>query len=120
MVEIKDMAIEKGTRVAVIGDGGWGTTLAILLHNQGYKVGLWGPFADYLKVLDKKRENPKFLPGIKIPSGISFSADLGLVVKEASLIVLAIPSHFVRGVLGKIKKGDISDSALLTSSGDNI
>ncbi len=110
------MAIEKGARVAVIGDGGWGTTLAILLHNQGYKVGLWGPFADYLKVLDKKRENPKFLPGIKIPSGISLSADINQLIPDAALIILAIPSHFLRGVLGKINKGDISDSAFLSAS----
>jgi glycerol-3-phosphate dehydrogenase (NAD(P)+) len=106
--------IKKGTKVTVIGDGGWGTTLAILLHNQGYKVCLWGPFADYLELLDKKRENPKFLPAIAIPRGIYFSADIRLAIQESALIVLAIPSHFLRGVLTLIKGEDISRSVILS------
>jgi len=108
--------IEKGAKVAVIGDGGWGTTLAILLHNKGYRVSLWGPFADYIRLLDKKRRNPKFLPGVKIPGEISFSADIRLVIQKASLIVLAVPSHFLRGVLAKIKGEDISDSLILSAA----
>ena len=108
------MAIEKGAKVVVIGDGGWGTTLAILLHNKGYKVCLWGPFPDYLELLDDKRENPKFLPGVNIPRGISFLADIRLAVQKASLIVLAVPSHFLRGVLSGIKGEDFSRSVILS------
>lgn len=110
------MAIEKGAKVAVIGDGGWGTTLAILLHNKGYKVCLWGPFPDYLELLDDKRENPKFLPGVNIPKGISFFADIRLAVQKASLIVLAVPSHFLRGVLAGIKGEDLSRSIILSAA----
>ncbi|MCQ9208124.1 MAG: NAD(P)-dependent glycerol-3-phosphate dehydrogenase [Omnitrophica bacterium] len=109
------MSIEKGAKVAVIGDGGWGTTLALLLHSKGYKVSVWGPFADYLKLLDKKRENPKFLPGVKIPKDISFSADIQEVISAAALIVLAVPSHFLRGVLSTIKKEEVSGSVILSA-----
>jgi len=110
------MTIEKSAKVAVIGDGGWGMTLAILLHNQGYKVCLWGPFADYLKLLDKKRESPKFLPGLAIPRGIYFSADIRLAIQESALIVLAIPSHFLRGVLAQIKGEDTSGAVILSAA----
>jgi glycerol-3-phosphate dehydrogenase (NAD(P)+) len=110
------MAIEKGAKVAVIGDGGWGTALAILLHNKGYKVCLWGPFPDYLELLDDQRENPKFLPGVNIPKGISFFADIRLAVQKASLIVLAVPSHFLRGVLAGIKGEDFSRSIILSAA----
>ena len=110
------MAIEKGAKVAVIGDGGWGTTLAILLHNKGYKVDIWGPFAGYIQFLDKKRRNPKFLPGVKIPGEISFSADIRQVTREASLIVVAVPSHFLRGVLSKIKGEELSSSVILSAA----
>lgn len=107
--------IEKRSKVSVIGDGGWGTTLAILLHHQGYRVSLWGPFADYLKILDKTRHNPKFLPGVKIPRGIRFCADIREAVSEANFIVLAVPSHFLRGVLTKLKGQDFSDSVVLSA-----
>lgn len=110
------MNIKRGTKVAVIGDGGWGTTLAISLHNRSYKVCLWGPFPDYLELLDRRRENPKFLPGVKIPRGISFFADIRLAVQEASLIVLAVPSHFLRGVLAGIKGEDFSRSIILSAA----
>jgi len=109
--------MKKGAKIAVIGDGGWGTTLAILLAKGGYKVRLWGAFADYLEVLDKKRENPKFLPGIEIPRGISFSSDINQVISGASLIVLAVPSHFIRQVLSKIDKQSISCPILSASKG---
>ncbi|MBN3039388.1 MAG: NAD(P)-dependent glycerol-3-phosphate dehydrogenase [Candidatus Omnitrophica bacterium] len=109
------LKIEKGAKIAVIGDGGWGTTLAILLHNKGYKVCLWGAFADYLEVLDKKRENPKFLPGFEIPRGIYFSADINLAVQQARLIILAVPSHFLRDVLSQIKKESLSEAVVLSA-----
>ncbi|UCB57717.1 MAG: NAD(P)-dependent glycerol-3-phosphate dehydrogenase [Candidatus Omnitrophota bacterium] len=109
------MAIKKGAKVAVIGDGGWGTTLAIMLHNKGYKVEVWGPFADYIRYLEKKRINSKFLPGIKIPKEISFSADIGLTIEEAALIVLAVPSHFLRGVLARIKEENASGAIILSA-----
>ena len=56
--------------ISILGDGGWGTTLAILLQRKGFKVSLWGAFPDYVSYLDKKRINTKFLPQIKIPQDI--------------------------------------------------
>ena len=109
------MAIEKGAKIAVIGDGGWGTTLAILLHNKGYKIAVWGPFTDYIRLLDKKRQNPKFLPGVKIPREILFSADMHQVVNGACLVLLAVPSHFLREVLTKIRQEDVSGSIILSA-----
>ena len=53
--------------IAVIGDGGWGTTLAILLSRKGYKVTIWGAFSDYVTRVNRTRINKRFLPGIKIP-----------------------------------------------------
>jgi glycerol-3-phosphate dehydrogenase (NAD(P)+) len=91
-------------RIAILGDGGWGTTLAVLLSNKGYSVTLWGAFADYTKVMIKTRNNPRFLPGIKIPPQISITSDIKSAVKDKEIIVLAIPSQYTRATLKKIKK----------------
>ncbi|MCX6348278.1 MAG: glycerol-3-phosphate dehydrogenase, partial [Candidatus Aureabacteria bacterium] len=48
--------------VCILGDGGWGTALAILLHRQGARVSLWGAFPDYLAEVSRTRVNRKFLP----------------------------------------------------------
>ena len=63
--------------ISVIGDGGWGTTLAILLSQKGFKITLWGAFPDYVEVLRSKRVNVKFLPGIHIPAEINITSSRG-------------------------------------------
>jgi len=90
-------------KIAVIGDGGWGTTLAILLSNKGYEVTLWGAFPDYIEEIKNTRLNPRFLPGIKIPKEIKVTADIKQAVCDKQLLVLAVPSQYCRSVLKKIK-----------------
>ena len=46
-------------RVVVIGDGGWGTTLAMLLHRNGVKVALWSAFPEHVTELKKLRERSR-------------------------------------------------------------
>lgn len=91
-------------RITVIGDGGWGTTLAIHLCKLGHNVKLWGVFPDYIKTLNKKRENIKFLPGIKIPEKVAILSDAGETLEGAELILLAVPSQHMREVLERLKK----------------
>lgn len=96
------------TNIAVIGDGGWGTTLAIHLSKKGYQVQLWSPFPAYASLMQRNRYNRKFLPGIKMPEKISIESDLHRAMEPASLIVFAIPSKFADQVLRKIKQTKIS------------
>jgi len=88
-------------KIAVLGDGGWGTALAILLKAKGFDVSLWGAFKDNIQTLIEYGENKKFLPGVKIPSGIRFTCDADAACEDASMIILAIPSRFLREVLLK-------------------
>ena len=105
----------RGEQIAVIGDGGWGTTLGILLSGKGYSVKLWGPFREYVEQLKKKRENIKFLPGVKIPREIFISSDIEEVAgQEAGLIVLAVPSQYLRQVLVRLKGVDLKGAFLLS------
>ncbi len=99
-------------KIAVLGDGGWGTTLAILLYRKGFKVTLWGAFADYVAYLNKKRINTRFLPGIRIPKNIEITHDLKSAIYGKQLIILATPSQYMRSVLRKIKKIGYSKDAL--------
>ena len=98
------MKATQAKSIAVLGDGGWGTTLAIHLHRLGHRVRWWGAFADYVKVLDRRRENPKFLPGIRIPRTLPVTADLAQAVEAAQLVVLAVPSQYVRAVLQRLQR----------------
>ncbi len=95
---------KKRLSVGIIGDGGWGTTLAKVLAEKECAVTVWGPFPDYIRELSRRRVNRKFLPGVKLPKSINFTADLKKVVSENNYLVLAIPSQFLIKVLRAIRQ----------------
>lgn len=103
-------------KVSVLGAGGWGTTLAILLHNNGHNVTLWEYKRNYAKVLSKHRENKTYLPGVKIPKEIVITHSLEDACENQYMIVIAVPSQFIRSVLDKIKNIDYGDALFVSVS----
>ncbi|MEE9450685.1 MAG: NAD(P)H-dependent glycerol-3-phosphate dehydrogenase, partial [Ignavibacteriaceae bacterium] len=97
-----------------LGAGGWGTTLGILLHYNGHDVTLWEYRKSYANKLNKKRENIDLLPGIKIPKEINITNKLEDSTTEQHLIVLAVPSQFLRGAVKKIKFQNIKETILVS------
>ena len=96
------MTSSRRERVTVIGDGGWGTTLALLLVGKGHAVRLWGAFPDYVETMRQRRENAKFLPGIPLPAALELTGDLEEAARDAALLVAAVPTQFMRGVLRRL------------------
>ncbi|MBI3333659.1 MAG: NAD(P)-dependent glycerol-3-phosphate dehydrogenase [Candidatus Omnitrophica bacterium] len=93
------MGTTTSRRVTVLGDGGWGTCLAILLAGQGNRVTLWGAFADYVAQVRRSRENLKFLPGVAIPDGVALTSELAEALAGPEAVVVAVPSQYLRQVL---------------------
>ena len=91
-----------GSNVAVLGDGAWGTALAMLLVDKRYAVTLWGAFPDYVDVQNKLHENVKFLPGVKLPAALTISAEMAAAAADARLIVMASPAQHVRKVAERL------------------
>lgn len=104
----------KRKKIVVIGDGGWGTTLGIVLCNKGYDVTLWGLFPDNIELIKARKENIKFLPGAKIPDRLKLTSSLDEALANKELIVLAAPSQFLRGVLDMIKMHKIPDAEFVS------
>ena len=88
-------------KIAVVGDGGWGTALACNLIANGHEVIMWGAFPEYLSEMEQKRENVKFLPGIKLPESLRFTSSPAEAVEGVSIILLVTPTQFLRSVLKK-------------------
>ena len=91
-------------RVAVLGAGSWGTTLAILLTDNSHDVTLWSYRESDAATIRLRRENPSFLPGISIPSGVRITTSLEEAVREAEIVVAAVPSQFLRGVMAQVRE----------------
>lgn len=101
-------------RITIIGDGGWGTTLGILLAKKSFDVTIWGAFPDYIETLKRGMENVKFLPGIKIPESIKITSSLDEALRGKELVVLAVPSQFTRSVLTRMKTLETSGKVFLS------
>lgn len=95
-------------RVAVLGAGTWGMTLAILLHEKGIPVSLWDLSVDFARRLEAERENSRALPGIKLPTGLRVYDDLSQTIEGASLLVVATPTQSVRTVGERLRQLDAS------------
>ena len=104
----------KTKNIVIIGDGGWGTTLAILLAGKGHDITLWGAFPEYVELVRNKRVNAKFLPGIKIPHEINITSSLNEAVEGKDIIVLAVPSQYMRSVLTRLTAYKLSDKIFVS------
>lgn len=97
--------------VCVIGDGGWGTALALVLLKNGHRVTLWGPFQDYIRETARTRENRKFLPGVPLPDSLTLTSDQAEAAAGAHTAVVAVPTQYFREVLETFQGhlGDATD-----------
>jgi glycerol-3-phosphate dehydrogenase (NAD(P)+) len=89
--------------LAVIGAGGWGTTLAQLLAEKGHPVRLWVREPEVFEDLDRERVNHTFLPGIRLSSRLSFTRDFAGALEGAEVAVMAVPSHGFRQVVRDLR-----------------
>lgn len=87
------------TRVAVMGAGAWGTTLADLLARRGESAVLWAREPDVVAAIRRDHVNPVFLPGCALAPALAATGELAEAVGGAEVIVCAAPSHAVRAVM---------------------
>lgn len=95
-------------KITIIGDGGWGTALALLLDGYGHAVTVWGPFEAYVAQIRAAKTNEKFLKGIPLPERLRWVSDPAEAVAGAEMAVLASPSRYYgdvcrrfRGLIGR-------------------
>jgi glycerol-3-phosphate dehydrogenase (NAD(P)+) len=84
--------------IAVIGDGGMGTTCAIMLAENGWRVRLWSAFPEAAEQLAHLRENRRFLPGHRLPEAVEVTGDDAAALAGVELAISAVPTQFMRPV----------------------
>ncbi len=89
-----------GSVIGVIGAGGWGTALAKLLAEKAHDVTLWCHGEQTFRYIQQDKENPTYLPGIKLPAAIKATRLLDEAVQKKNALFLAVPSHYFRAVVG--------------------
>jgi len=107
------------SRIAVVGAGSWGTTLANLLACKGEEVRVWAYEPEVVEAINGRQENPVFLPGVSLVPAIRASGDIRETVADAELILSAAPSHAVRAV-ARSMVGAVGAGALVVSATKGI
>jgi len=103
-------------RISILGDGGWGTALALVLARQDIPSTIWGPSPEYLTELETTRHNRKFLPHIStpLPAEISFDPNLRRVVETSDILIITIPTAYLRSVLEKVRDLSFKDTRIVS------
>ena len=95
-------ASQTSPKLAVVGAGAWGTTLAVLLAqvNPGAPVTLWARRPEFAAQLREARENRLYLPGLRLPENIHVTSNLEAVQSAQTFMV--VPSKGLRGVMERL------------------
>src|SRR5689334_5173210 len=89
-------------KIGVIGAGAWGTALAKHLAEKGLQVCLWAYEYQVANAINSSHENPVFLKGVTLPSGLTATSSLAEAVTNRDGILFAVPSHLTRFVLHQL------------------
>ncbi len=100
--------------IAVVGSGGWGTAISMLLHENRHEVTLISHTKEESDNLAKTLENP-FLPGVKLPEDMGYTADPA-AVSECTLVVVVPPSFAIRSTSEKIAPFLRPDAILVSAT----
>jgi glycerol-3-phosphate dehydrogenase (NAD(P)+) len=91
------------TNFAILGDGAWGTAVALLLaQDPRHRVTLWSAREENGRILRERRENARLLPGVPIPDAVELATDVRRAVDGADLWVAAIPTVYLRETLSRV------------------
>jgi glycerol-3-phosphate dehydrogenase (NAD(P)+) len=108
------MAAEIGGQIAVVGGGSWGTAFATMLAERHGDVSLWVREPDVCATILSDRENRVFLPGVKVPEGVRPTTDLARSLAGRGIVVLAVPSQYLRDVAGRCAPHIASGAAVVS------
>jgi len=90
-------------KVGLLGGGSWGTTVASLVSRNA-PIKLWARDAETVSDINENHCNSKYLPGIKLPSALTATSQIGEAVAGADVLVMGIPSNNFRSVLEEAKQ----------------
>jgi len=106
-------------RIAIIGAGSWGTALAIIAARAGHDVKLWSRDPEVVKSINEQRTNSRYLTTATIPDRVNATNEIPIALDNASLVLLAAPSHAARDLLTQMSPA-LEEPAIIVSVSKGI
>ena len=103
-------------KFGILGSGSWGTALAKILTDNGNHIHWWNRSEAAIRQFREKHHNPQYLSSAKFNmSKLSLSADPQVVVDHADVVLIAIPSAFVKEALSKINTESFREKKFISA-----
>lgn len=90
--------------LAILGAGSWGTAVAIHLAHSGNRVLLWAHDPSHVQEMTETHENSRYLPSLPFPDSLTPTTDLNASIAKADYVIVAVPSHAFKTLLGQMIK----------------
>jgi glycerol-3-phosphate dehydrogenase (NAD(P)+) len=90
------------TTITVLGGGAWGTALACMTVRAGHTVRLWARDPATVDAINRKHENPRYLPGIPLEADLRATGDAAAALDRAEIVLAVVPAQTLRGVLAEV------------------
>jgi len=103
-------------KIAVVGAGSWGTTLADLLSRKGHEVILWVHETERVEEMRNTGCNCLYLPGIRLSDRLQFTGSVEEAVSNKDFIVFVTPSQVMRGILWTALPHIAADTFIINAS----
>lgn len=91
-------------KIAIIGTGAYGLSLALMLNENNNQIMLWTKFEEEYKTLLYNSGNPKLLPGVILPKEFCYTTNMEECVKDSDIIFITVPAAHVDSVSSELAK----------------
>lgn len=100
-------------KIAVVGGGTWGTTLAHLWANNAPTT-LWARNTHDVEAINTRQENPRFLPGHRLHEQLRATDDLDEAVADADVVAVSVPTTAFAAIVRKLHRHVAADTPVIS------
>ncbi len=110
------MRPERLNKIAVIGGGSWATAIVKMLCNNVEQLHWWIRSAETVEFINKYHHNPSYLSSVELEmKKIALSNDLKKVIASADILVMAIPSAFLKESIASLDAADLANKTIFSA-----
>lgn len=103
-------------KIAVIGGGSWATAIVKILCNNCENVNWWVRNKETSDYIQKYHHNPNYLSSVEFDiKKLSVTSDLKKIIADSDVLIMAIPSAFLKASLAEIKKEDLLNKKIFSA-----
>ena len=103
-------------KIAVIGGGSWATAIVKMLCNNSSQIHWWIRDEVAVEHIKKFKHNPNYLTSVEFDTNkLVLNSNLKEVIKNADVLIMAVPSAFLKGALSGLTSDDLKDKQVFSA-----